>query len=596
MSIFTRFYLGIFFFGFLQASYAGVNVQVGQWLESTAGRLLMSSPRGKLLSSTVVHGAQSGEVSADVLLRHLASPENLAIEEELAKGFEHVQNQFVKKYADRSDLFTSGNHPELSADEAQYLNRLFEQEFNRRMLKRFPNQGLANEQVVDTLETARTRLETIAASREAPKVAFAELNAATKNTFAVGASQFTSIKTLMEAQPELGRFFDIDVIRNSLLVESEVYAAEGLDRFVKTFQTLAERPGSTFSQNFEEALGESLRGQVPEATRLGRVKSFLKNPQSSVAFRRALGELSFKEVSVMLYGKNRAAPSADSLIGQYIQKTGAQVGERAFMLDRTGKMVNPVGRTAGEVGPSRLIVPISEEGKAVWLELMGKNRNLLAHFHTPGQGTLKLAYRNHYVTYATPYLSSPIQAGSSFNFDVLLPTIVMSDREASSLQRYLSLGIQNGQEARYPWLASIDGTRLYCKRGGYTSCTHWVGDMPVGEKMVREYTFPGNVDQYAGNAVGPEVQTGPLANFNGGVPTVEQSRRQLVWKTPGQMQFFEMMGLHNQQVGGELANPGYVLESLLGHTSADRIPVVFWVTTDARLPLSEEVLLNHAAY
>jgi hypothetical protein len=57
--------------------------------------------------------------------------------------------------------------------------------------------------------------------------------------------------------------------------------------------------------------------------------------------------------------------------------------------------------------------------------------------------------------------------------------------EAQRLTKYFELGAENGDLAQYPW-----NLGKYCsKEGGYTSCTHWVGNIPVGDKVVKEYKF-----------------------------------------------------------------------------------------------------------
>src|SRR5690606_16617256 len=118
----------------------------------------------------------------------------------------------------------------------------------------------------------------------------------------------------------------------------------------------------------------------------------------------------------------------------------------------------------------------------------------------------------------------------------------------------------------------LDG---YCAAGGYTCCTHWIGNIPIGDKKVSSYSFPGNVDEHAGNARGTGPQRQKLKPYDYPNPLM-----QLVWQVPGNEQLADVLGVHRSKMSGELAKSGWVLHTLAGAVGRDRVPVVFYFVSN----------------
>ena len=161
---------------------------------------------------------------------------------------------------------------------------------------------------------------------------------------------------------------------------------------------------------------------------------------------------------------------------------------------------------------------------------------------------------------------------------------MLSTREGSRAAQYFRLGATEQQTALTPW--NLPG---YCATGGYSSCTHWVGNIPLGDRMVWEYKFPGYVDTYASNRVPPtaDPRVQVLAPYDSANPLARR-----VWKVPGNEQLADALGLQAANLRGEFANPGWVAHSLTGSASVDRVPVVFLVVPDARAAISADFALQ----
>ncbi len=331
----------------------------------------------------------------------------------------------------------------------------------------------------------------------------------------------------------------------------------------------------------------SPRSQISE-----RIDSFLKAP-SKISLKRALGEKNLDEVAQLLHGGDFKNPSPESLMGRYLAESNASKVLRGFPSD--------VAEDSA-VGAEKLAVMISgTNGNDILFKKYFDQPEFLYHYHTPGQGTLYFMHhgkQGSYAAYKSVMDIARPRDGSLF------PMIVLSSKEAERARLYFTLGSSSQNHAKIPW-----NYPNYCAKGGYTSCTHWWGEMPLGEGLVDEYRFPGNADSHAGNALSSDPQETLLQAFDledsankNPIPAAinanalvfkdaaqlqpEQVKDRMstliksVWKAPGHMQLWQMLGVRDSLDAGELANPGWVLRVLTGKTQSDRVPVVFVFRND----------------
>lgn len=347
---------------------------------------------------------------------------------------------------------------------------------------------------------------------------------------------------------------------------------------------------------------------------------------------RALGGLTKAESLEALIGPDGIDQiSHDSLIGRYLNDALLLTGQTPSTL------VGDFDRGPGfnSRGGRKLFVSVDRKTIPVFQQLFGMNPNLLMHNHEPKQGTLALYHRGQEISYAQYDWKSPVR----FQVGKTIPMIVLSSREGDNATNYFTLGTLENKFAKYPGAFAtasdkevINYTekeellnkgkkskrrtvklerpeRNYCANGGYGSCTHWVGEMPIGEKIVGTYSMPGAVgdDPYSKPEEGVPVglQTQAVGTFNGfyvkmwdtftPIGTKERADRlaRIVWKqNAGNEQFWSMVGDKNAVAldHGEFANPGWVAYNLLANSDQDRVPVVFLFQENSSEPLTQNVI------
>jgi hypothetical protein len=351
-------------------------------------------------------------------------------------------------------------------------------------------------------------------------------------------------------------------------------------RIADIFEQLPARAGDP-----EEALISAVTRSEQDLTEkqvLERVKAFLKNPKAAT-LRSMAGELSLEDLRLAFTGPNSLKPSAESWLGQYIDRTGAQVLVRRFS--------KGLGRALGD---EKLVVAVSPQSFQDFLDLIAKRRHFLFHIHTPSQGTLALGFEGQFGHYAN--LSSPMRAPT---MGTLMPGILLSSTESERARLYFQLGAgQRGGAALTPWTLED-----YCATGGYSSCTHWFGNIPVGDKKVTEYSFPGFIDEHASNSISSDKRVDKKPRVKKlrpystqGMDSGQADLLKRVWKVPGNEQLADVLGLKRANLAGEFANPGWVAHSLLGGTDLERIPVVFWVVDDHTRRIPKNFPLQIDAY
>lgn len=358
----------------------------------------------------------------------------------------------------------------------------------------------------------------------------------------------------------------------------------------KLLKVMADLSSLSTTAELNAVLVKHLTNRVPLNQIWRRVQG-LTTGADLFTLEQALGHKTLEEMQELVYGRDPLNPSPESLIGQYLSETHAGHLQRSYPL-------GPVPEHG--VGAPKLTVAITADVQELWRKYFDFPE-LLLHYHTPNQGTLLIYFNGLKISYA----GQGTQPRSETTFTspgMLLPTILLSTDEADRLSNYLRLGQVNGY-AKTPWL--LPG---YCAVGGYDSCTHWFGEMPIGETRVHAYTFPGHVDHHASNAVqSSEPQSAPLGKYwedpgytgriqqafhqqlspnqlidpGVSVPFTAQRFEMLdrmtrqVWTVPGRQHFADLLGEEAAKLRGEFANPGYVALVLLGRVQNTRVPVVF---------------------
>lgn len=398
---------------------------------------------------------------------------------------------------------------------------------------------------------------------------------------------------ISERFPEL---FPAEEVAKILSDDEQQFLALSLARLIDLLTPDVSQ--STLAAKLTEFLQENQR--VPSSQIATRVDQFMSHPSE---FTRAavLGRLSLEDTAQLLHGGNPLAPHPESLLGRYIGETQAATVVRRFPRDTNYNDL---------VSPERLVVAVSPQTLDAFRRLLASRPEIFGQLHTPEQGTLLVYFLGRTGTYAS--------LSQDFRFPTvgtMLPAILLSSTEGARLNQYFNLGTffrEDSILAQHPWLTG------FCLPSGYSSCTHWIGNMPIGDRRVSQYTLPGRVDQYASNALladpvadrAPRVsQLTPFQyNFrardnvtlsDGRVLDSAAKARFLsrVWQTPdAPEQFANMLGLGEQNLAGEFANPGWVALSVLGGAPVERAPVVFVFVDNHTAPLANDFNLRIRAY
>jgi hypothetical protein len=387
------------------------------------------------------------------------------------------------------------------------------------------------------------------------------------------------------------QFFPEATVLRLVLDEERSIFAERLGELLRLL------PHNSFGPSeVETALKQFVPGRYASNESLqARISAWQADPGLAQNVRRLLGENSVNEAGLILHGGDPLNPSNNSLIGRYLRDTGASSMVRTFT------QANPNGNAS----PQRLVVAISPASFPKFKELFSE-RNFLFHTHGPGQGTLYIAHNGKAGSYAN--LSSDVREGTSGS---VWPLLLMSTNEGERMEQYARLGRINGQMAKTPWILK-DGQNSYCKIGGYNSCTHWIGEIPIGERTVPTYTFPGNRrdDPYSGGTslasdatADAAPRTSPLTPYQ--VPRDTSSsdvqHEQLerlasrVWKPgAGNELLADAIGMKREHLEGEFANPGWVLNSFTAGASQERVPVVFYWVDNHQQPIAPNFPLQNS--
>ncbi len=424
-----------------------------------------------------------------------------------------------------------------------------------------------------------------------------------QKAYALYSNEFANSKTWAEIFPEASVLEVFSGFEGSIRAE-EFGDLLGLIKAAR--KTRMSR--SSARELVEKIATEFLDIRAPKDQIATRIENFLKD-SSAENLRRLAGEKTLEESRLLLFGGNPLKPTEESLLGRYLSETKASSIKRGFPMSASEE---------SKMGPQKFTVAIDRGKSSELFDKYFMQPEFFYHMHTPQQGTLHFLHHGKegsYSRYASTFSANRPGEGT------LLPMIIMSSKEAERMRLYFSLGVINQDLAKMPWEYTD-----YCATGGYDSCTHWFGEMPIGEDLVASYRFPGNVDRHAGNAPSSRPQTktlGPL-NFNReqiyrygySAPTgnvkifpwassrktkassldLAEALAGAVWKAPGHMQMWEVLGQKTALDQGEFANPGYVARVLTGKVSNDRVPVVFVYAEDASEKLEKNFNTQISAY
>ncbi len=354
-----------------------------------------------------------------------------------------------------------------------------------------------------------------------------------------------------------------------------------------------------------EAEVTNLMGKDVAKSRIAELKGRGKITKEEMMH--ALGDMTVAEARINLVGEkgiNEVSP--DSVIGRYLSKA-AELGHPVKTL--VGKFLTSPRSTAR--GSERLFVSVDRKTAPLIEALIGKNPHFLVHNHTPGQGTLHLTHNGQDISYAKYDGAGEIAGGTRYmEVDTMAPIIPLSSVEASNAMNYFELGrLTRSARTKYPssLVDMTSGTpQLYMRPGAYTCCSHWFGEMAIGEKLVSKYSVPGQSDSYGRNqdplAVDQtKTRTAPVGSFthfsqhgdNIEIGTQSRTDRltRMVWQSgKGSEQMWGMLGAKTQLSKAELTNPGYILYTLVATGDAARVPVVLIYRENATKPLTQAVL------
>lgn len=366
----------------------------------------------------------------------------------------------------------------------------------------------------------------------------------------------------------LVEYFPRNWVYRQLAEEEMTYYTLVMKDFFTSFSSAPARMSTEQRVNF--ALRRVLRGRVPASTISERIRAL--HAQEPNSFRRALGDMTFEETQILYHGGNPQDPTPESLIGQYLRETGASTVLRTF--DDAAAV--EAGRP-GAQGPTRLVISLSGESFPVFSRLFGRLDWMTAFGH--GGILHELSVFPHYG------LAAPLR-GDLSGFTPI-PMVLLKTTEGSRLKQFLRLfmrdnaGAQWSSAADMPW--RLQG---YCAASAWGGCTQRIGNMPIGDERVIELALPG--DRPGRNALNPAPNVQRLGSYESNDPLIRR-----VWKIPANRPFGEVIGQRDAYLRGELANPGWVMSTLLGPTSIERVPVVFVARPDHRAPLPANFVPKH---
>jgi len=297
-----------------------------------------------------------------------------------------------------------------------------------------------------------------------------------------------------------------------------------------------------------ESLFKRTRAVYPEAT-----VSKPDDRARSLEELRAQGDLSLKDIHEDFYGGDLRHISPDSMLGEYLAQTGAKTKIVRFETYGSGP------------GPRKLLVAVSEKSWPTLLKTVLQSPNMMSIV-----GHAATMYNGYFF---------PNEGGKGGKIprmprmNELMPMLLMKTTEAERFATYTWMTADPRFDGWHDGLKVPWRNPEYCAVGGYACCTHWVANIPIGDRLVSRYSFPPNFEQ-------PGPRTPRIANLRPYSPAAGKEDLRNVWKVPGHQQLASVIGQRQSNVRGEMASPGSLQMVLYARTAATRVPVVFWVTDD----------------
>ncbi len=283
-----------------------------------------------------------------------------------------------------------------------------------------------------------------------------------------------------------------------------------------------------------------------------------------------------QEFRMKLHGPDYLHPSRDSLIGQYLAETKAETVIRSFYRAPEYSAFPP-----HELGPKRLVVAVSpatfETFKKYFtskhffyvLNEHGNHASFEGRMSNPGD-----IFHAEVMTHELTFLTGP--RGTR-----IATPMILSSSEGDRVHKFFTLSSLDKDLARYPWkivakggVAGI-GEKFYSGKGAWaTGCSTWLGNIPMGDELVDEYTFPSGDDGQ--EPVRQKLRPCKTDGFS------DEVRKAVldVWKVPGHKQLGEVLdpGANRR---GEFENAGWTGLTFYGSAPAERVPVIFVFVQDA---------------
>ncbi len=412
-------------------------------------------------------------------------------------------------------------------------------------------------------------------------------------------------KKIIESYPELNG----TPLHNGIL---SVLKDESLSSFhivlSKIFAHIHKSKPANIITEFKNKVHEEIVKYMPEDKAKLRVRLLNRTKITKEVMMNALGRMTFQESLEALIGTGGIRNlQGDSLVSRYIEAARQQGIKIDTHVGTFSKGPNYRGR-----GGEKLFISVDKRTAPILEKIISDNPHLLMHNHDSGQGTLEMRHHGQSITYAK--YDSKADFSSAFQWDEdgsnsIIPVVPLSSTEASQAINYFTLGSLDNKYAKYPWgLKKRDEQtqemQEYCRTGGYSSCTHWIGEMPLGDKLVDTYSVPGYVDQYSDYADQTRgLRTKPVGEYNvfnshssieeiGTKSRVHRLARMVWLQLKGREQLWSVVGDKKAEGldRGEWANPGWVLYNFLTRSTQERVPVVFIFREDASRPLGKTTL------
>ncbi len=369
-----------------------------------------------------------------------------------------------------------------------------------------------------------------------------------------------------EQRTALAQYADMnyDGVLNPLVVSRDVFSLFGDqdlpvfgERLARILDHMWAKSGPVTTQSFSYSLRRSMIGSRIPTKLVDKGLRALKGGDVT-SLRRALGNLTLAETREIYMGESGSGTSftPDSLIGKYIAESGASV-----------KLMDvPDMNKQRKYSEKKLFVAVSAESFPLFAKLFSA-RTFMSSL---GHGAVLQGQK---VTDVWGNVSD-LRAMSEFT---PLPMVILKPSEGERLHRYVSAALNprysNWDNAlKQPWrLMSKDG-KSYVEKGGYSCCTNYWGNIPIGDKLVDSYALP-LVREYGDvpGGVRQPVKYSKLQKWE----DAEESALKHIWTVPGHQQLSDVLGHLERNVNGEFASPGWVIQTLMGEVSTERAPVIF---------------------